>query len=515
MHLRFNDTGDLLIVIDATGIELKQLTNIASAKPAPSFIRGKWTKPDWAICNFFNSKFLPAGLFKRIIDLKKTGWDVKIDGWENLIDPGIKKDDIDKRTEALDIPFLPHYYQKQSIYLNRKYKKISQVIGTGGGKTFIFYCSVRDILDHDADKYKNKFLAIVPSQLLVDQMALDVKGYQLDNEKVKVYKIHSAAYNDVGIDDCNIVCMTFQSLKSMPDSFFSKFTGLFVDEDHRSKVYAIQKAIEKLRGVKWKWGMTGSAPDIHGLDMLNIESFIGACLFSHPVWQMVKDGDVSDFDIHRLEIHHGGDATVAFFDALRRDPSLQEPGRLRLFEEEYIFSNKKRNETLSKIARGLDGNMIILSKRVKQVLANYECMLENTDPEKTNVHKVHGSVKLSERNDILAQVRACSKNNIIAANVDCLGTGISIDTLTYGIFDGVGKSMYTTMQAIGRMLRKHESKKRAFIIDVCDVLHANDKTGINSRYPGNNYSARHQKARLKIYKDNKFVISKKTMSIKI
>ncbi len=494
------------MVEQATSLEIKQLCNISTARPKPCFIKGKWHKPTWSVCYFYNKRYLPSGLFRRVIDLKADGWDVHIDGWERLVDTTITKEAVNDRISALDIPFEARYYQKHAIYLNRRFRKTTQTVGTGGGKTFIFYCSARDALDSDPNGYNNKFLAIVPSQLLVEQMASDVRAYQ-KTERVKVYKIHSSANNYYDIDECNIVCITFQSLPSMPLGFFAPFTGLFVDEDHRSRVYAIQEGIKKLKHVKWKWGMSGSVPDKDGLDMLNIESYIGANLYDHPVWKMIEDGDVSGVEIKLLEIHHGIAATRPFFDRLRSYGCALDANRLRALEEEYLICNKPRNDRLADMVSKLDGNTVVLSKRVGQVTANYESLLPRCAKNGSRAYKVHGTVKLAERRDILEMASASTKGSVIAANVDCLGTGVSLDTLVYGVFDGVGKSPYMAIQAIGRMLRKHKDKKKAYIIDVCDILHTDNANGINTGYAANGYSARHQRERVKIYKENKIAVA--------
>lgn len=61
-------------------------------------------------------------------------------------------------------------------------------------------------------------------------------------------------------------------------------------------------------------------------------------------------------------------------------------------------------------------------------------------------------------------------NVIIVAISAIFATGVNIKNLHNIIFASGGKSFIRTVQSIGRGLRKHDSKEKLIIFDLCDQL---------------------------------------------
>lgn len=519
MILEVNDTADLLIVRQADHIEESQLRIISSATPAPTFKgRGKPKIHD-PICFFFNRKFLPIGLLFRIIALKDQKYEVHIKGLSKLTNK-VDREELNRFIDTLDLPFDPHYYQRIAVANFLQFRKVSQSIGTSGGKTFIFYLTLRALNHYQYRNIKQpKFLAIVPTVQLVEQMHDDFADYQETETlpELNVYKIHGSAYNELGIGDCQVVCSTFHSLQEMPKEFFDKFDAVFVDESHQAKIFSITEVMRKLTHTQYRIGMTGSKPE-DAMDLLNMESYVGGVAFEHPVWKMHRDGHVNDFEIIELEIIHSHQQTDEHFAWLQANPAVwEDKSLLRRSEQEYIFNNKKRNDTIAKLAAKFEMNTIILCSRVPAIKNHAESQYELKEAgyHQQHIHKVHGEVMLKDRLDILEAVKSEISGHIINAHIKCIGTGTSVKTLVYAIFDGIGKSFYATMQAVGRMLRKHPDKGKAFIIDVTDVMLSDHPIDGRKQYVGNNYSVRHKKVRMKTYADNKFPINPNKLTIRI
>ncbi len=94
--------------------------------------------------------------------------------------------------------------------------------------------------------------------------------------------------------------------------------------------------------------------------------------------------------------------------------------------------------------------------------------------------------------------------HIIVANTDIFATGVSVKHLYYAFFVNIGKSLITTMQSVGRMMRLANGKTESTIFDVSDSYKLNSKKWlIDSKLARYNsvgsYLTRHQKERLKIY----------------
>lgn len=104
---------------------------------------------------------------------------------------------------------------------------------------------------------------------------------------------------------------------------------------------------------------------------------------------------------------------------------------------------------------------------------------------------VHGSVANKSRKNTLDMMRAGKHMCIIASSI--FDEGIDVKPLSALILAGSGKSPTRALQRIGRVIRCHDGKKDAIIIDFFDEM---------------KYMKKHSQARRKIYKTEiKFEIS--------
>ena len=110
------------------------------------------------------------------------------------------------------------------------------------------------------------------------------------------------------------------------------------------------------------------------------------------------------------------------------------------------------------------------------------------------VHFVCGGVDVNDREEIRRLVEN-ENNAIIVASYGTFSTGINIKKLHNVIFASPSKSRVRNLQSIGRVLRKTKDKVKATLYDIADDV-STDK--------GNNYTLRHLKERIKIYKEEDF-----------
>jgi len=82
---------------------------------------------------------------------------------------------------------------------------------------------------------------------------------------------------------------------------------------------------------------------------------------------------------------------------------------------------------------------------------------------------IQGSVDVEEREKIKALMER--ETNIVVVAISAIfATGVNIKNLHNIIFASGGKSFIRTVQSIGRGLRKHDSKDKLIIFDICDQL---------------------------------------------
>lgn len=138
-----------------------------------------------------------------------------------------------------------------------------------------------------------------------------------------------------------------------------------------------------------------------------------------------------------------------------------------------------------------DKNTLILAHHT--VYINHICdVIEKKFGMTRNVVKITGSVNSKKRDEIKKQFKAAS-NNILVASYGCVGTGISLANLCYGVLFESFKSNIINMQAIGRGLGLSELKEKYILYDFVDVFD-NDIT---------NKIFLQGLARIKIYQDDK------------
>ena len=107
---------------------------------------------------------------------------------------------------------------------------------------------------------------------------------------------------------------------------------------------------------------------------------------------------------------------------------------------------------------------------------------------------IHGGVKVEIREEI-RRIAEYSDNIIIFASYGTFSQGVNVRNLHSVIFAHPFKSKIRNLQSIGRILRKHDSKAEAKLIDIGDDL------SVGSRQ---NIAYLHFIERLKIYNDEQF-----------
>jgi superfamily II DNA or RNA helicase len=517
MILRFTESAKLIEVVDATQVELDQLA-IESQAYIEGFRGSKWVRGD-LISHFYDTKFLPAGLWYKMLMLRNSNWTIQITNFESLLYANCpKQDQIDAYVDTLDTPYNLRYYQRNYIHLALKYRRANFVVGTSGGKTFMTYIYFRYLLDHEFGfDAKQKLLMIVPSIKLVTQGHNDFKSYQIDNRIIKTYKIHSGAQNEFTLADSHIIISTYQSLVNMPNDFFDNIIAYFVDEAHGANAISMINIIKQLRNTKWSLGLTGTFPHKNTLARLNIESYIGPLLGSHKVHQMITDNHVADVFIKLIEIHHSNAATAEYMQYLLENPDIVEnKTKLLLAEQHHLFSYQPRIDVIAMIAALLDKNTLILARRISEIDVIYDTLcayVANNNINKT-IHRIKGGTPITDRDDICALLDSEPNSHILVASTGTIATGTSVTALFYAILTGIGKPEIGVIQAIGRFLRLHPDKVRAIIIDISDKLHTTCNV-LPKSYTSRNYSWRHRLDRIHIYKDNKYPYSDKPQIINI
>jgi len=358
-------------------------------------------------------------------------------------------------------------YQIDAVYDALRYNRKLLISPTASGKSLMIYSVVRFFIAK-----KQKILLVVPTTSLVEQMYKDFESYSWDVEN-HCHKIYSGKEKT---NKHSVTITTWQSVYNLERSFFEDYDVVIGDEAHLFKSKSLVSIMDKLHHAKYRYGFTGT------LDGTQTHKWVLEGLFgpSYKVTQtkkLIDQGHLSKLDIQCLILKY-------------------KPQKFDNYEDEiqFLIGNENRNNFITKLAVGLDGNSLLLYSRVEkhgQIL--YE-MINSQVKSDRKVFFIHGGVDAKNR-ELVREITEDENNAIIVASYGTFSTGINIKNLHNLIFASPSKSRIRNLQSIGRVLRKGNSKTKAKLYDIADDLTLGHRK---------NYTLNHFIERVKIYAQEQF-----------
>jgi superfamily II DNA or RNA helicase len=161
-------------------------------------------------------------------------------------------------------------------------------------------------------------------------------------------------------------------------------------------------------------------------------------------------------------------------------------------EMEWLVTNEKRNQFITKLCSMIPGNVLVLFNYVDK----HGIPLHNMIKKSTNkdVFMIYGKTDIEEREQIRHIVDKHDSSVLVASYGTC-STGINIKNIHAVIFASPSKSVVRVLQSIGRGLRKSETKDSVILFDIADDL---------SWKSYKNHTLRHMDERINIYTKEKF-----------
>jgi superfamily II DNA or RNA helicase len=368
-------------------------------------------------------------------------------------------------------------YQKEIVDKCLSFGRGTVILATAGGKTLVMASILSKIWDMDNDL---KGCLIVPNRGLVEQTYNDFKEY-----KVPFTCSKWTGDDSLDISKNIIICNTsiIQSKNSNLD-WMKDVDVIFIDECHHiKKSNEITKIIDSC-STKHKFGFTGTMPE-DKIDQWTIIGKVGPVIFQKKSYELRKDKHVVPAIVQILELNYKNKPVrdLTSFSATNNYKN----------EIDFLKFNSFRNDTLEKVSRNTNNNVLILIDYIEHGEIIYN-KLKNALNDK-EVFYIKGDVSVEDRERI-RKIMEYKQNVICVAISKIFSTGINIKNLHYIIFAGGGKSKIKTLQSIGRGLRLHSSKKTLYIIDIADQLY---------------YGIQHQNKRIEFY--NQENISQQTLKL--
>lgn len=401
-------------------------------------------------------------------------WDIR----QYLIKEQIKVDVniTDKLQKVLDVGRDIELYKKFTLELReyqeeviKKALKIGRgtcVLGTGAGKTLTTAALIENYFQNCPDKDTFKCMVLVPDLGLVSQT------YEEFNDVGTTFKMTKWTGKNKPDLTSNVIICNIGIIQSQFDNndWLKYIDLLIVDECHKIKATnKVSKIVSKIKTHN-KYGFTGTLPE-NNLDKWSIIGKLGPVIYEKTSYELRLEDYLANVNVKVLNL------------AYKVPPRYLSDNKYRE-ELDFIYESPFRNTFLSKLCRKLDNNTLVLVNHIKHGLELEEYLKNSKEKQ---VYFIRGEVEVEER-DKIKKIMEKDSNVICIAMSSIFSTGVNIKNLHNIIFAAGGKSFIRTVQSVGRGLRKHASKNKLIIFDICDKLR---------------YGLRHSEKRKDIYEKEK------------
>jgi len=347
-----------------------------------------------------------------------------------------------------DFKFTLREYQEEVIRKAMRLGTGTCVLGTGAGKTFTTAALIENFFRASKDKDTFKCLMLVPDLGLVTQT------YDEFLNCGTTYKLTKWTGKNKPDLTANVIVANIGIIQSRFDDndWLQYIDLLIVDECHKITAgNKISKIVQQIKTPN-KFGFTGTLPE----DLLNKWSIIGKLgpiIYEKSSYELRLEDYLTNVSIKILNINYS--------------PRPHFGGQTGYRDElEYIYNSDKRNGIIRSLVSKLSNNTLIMVNHIAhgEVIEEYLKTIEGK-----KVYFIRGEVDVQERERI-KQIMERETNVVVVAISAIFATGVNIKNLHNIIFASGGKSFIRTVQSIGRGLRKHDSKDKLIIFDMCDQL---------------------------------------------
>jgi superfamily II DNA or RNA helicase len=372
------------------------------------------------------------------------------------------------RPKSRNKPIQFRDYQIDSIWHAIQSDRCLLLSPTASGKSLVIYTLVRYY-----HLMNLKTLILVPTTSLVEQMYSDFIDYGWEDKYLhRVYAGHDKGSKKP------VVISTWQSIYKLHRPYFAQYGCIIGDEAHLFKAKSLTDIMAKSGDVKYRFGLTGTL-DGTQTHRLVLEGLFGQVKKIISTKELIDRGTLAKLEIDCIVLKH----------------TEEEAQRVRYYtyaeEINYLVSHPKRNKFIEKLCKSIKGNTLLLFQLVEKhgVLLYNE--LKTLD---RKVFFVYGGTTTETREKIRA-ITEKETDAIIVASYGTFSTGINIRAINNIVFASPSKSRVRVLQSIGRGLRQSDNKDRVKLFDVSDNISYKSRP---------NFTFRHFKQRLNIYKEEQF-----------
>ena len=344
--------------------------------------------------------------------------------------------------------------------------------------------------------YKNaiqKAVILVPLQSLVTQFYGDLIDFGFKDDFVgKLYSSKKQTNRPITVAMHNSTHNILGTLNE--EEFFDNIDLVICDEVHRASSKTVIESVLRFHNAKYFFGCTGTLPEDE-LDKEIVYSLFGNVIDKRNLKELKEEYNaVSNVKVGILNFSYGMKGLLSRTKS--HESSMDWREEVQFLQNDFDFRNPYIIKTLvNNFDRG--NNIIALVKNIEYGVQMYHRIQESIiHKDRKNVYWVDGTMKLSDRDDIMNKCRKSKTPYIIVTNFQIFSTGVNIRNINCVAMIDSGKSKITVAQTIGRGVRKFKSKTDVLILDCgCDLK----------------YGSRHMRKRKKLYQDEGFEVFEKNI----
>ena len=427
-----------------------------------------------------------------------------------------------------DLNLKPRPYQIEAAWKILQYNASLSQLATRAGKTLIAYMVFRYALEHGG----HNVLMIVPNITLVKQGVNDMSEYKEFFKTETVWsKGEYCECSNLTIGTFqSLVRMLDKKNKKYNPKFFDKFDVVLCDEVHTAKCKSIDALLSQpfIRDAKIRFGFSGTLPDRNTIDSYKVQSLMGPMIQDISSKELMDAGFITPIDITQVRIHHKQDEHlldqyIEYGEYLcsnyvtevnekgkkvrvkraEQDFTMKDqkelPVVLREMKKQILCGEKTKNDYYAAIIEmckaqgsnllnleqmilhhsqdridkmiellyGLDKNSIVFAHHTEYLKHLYQCFTAAFPGR--NVYLITGKTSAKKREAIIESMLH-DQGAILVASYGCVGTGLTLKNIDYGIFAQSFKSKIIVLQSLGRGLCLADGKDHFYLYDIVDCL---------------------------------------------
>ena len=467
--LKFNESF-LKIESDDIGIIEDIYENFAflikNHRYDPRVVAGKWN----GVKHLFDKRkrTLYSGLLLDLLELcHKRKYTFDID--QSLLNQdSISIEDLKHIVEDVIEPkakdgskLVPYDYQYAALQYQLSMNRSVSIASTSAGKSLIAYLSLR-VYQMMGDYSTKKMMLVVPTKNLVEQMFNDFKEYSngtswsIDRHVQKVNSDYTKYITK------NSVISTWHSASKFDSDFFDDLAVILVDEVHTAEASTLNSMLTQCTKTAIRHGMTGTLDDWECHEM-TIKGLFGPIKKFVDAKTLIDTGRATKVKVNVIVLKHTEDDRQRLYELMQDTKDKKK----YLTEGRFISSLKTRQKLLYDMFLAAKGNTLILFDLKEDYgIPLYEGFKELYP----HCHLITGDVDTDERTDIKSILESSTEKQVLFASFRTMSIGESIKNLHNLFIVSSKKSKIAVLQALGRLMRLHQSKSHANLYDITDDL---------------------------------------------